>query len=1016
MARRVSSPAFIGREAELSWLRAVFGEARGDRASIALVGGDPGIGKTRLVEEFLAWAREQGTPVLAGGCPVSRDGDLPFAPITEALRTLVRERPRDELIEVLGPAVQDLGRLLPELASLGAAPANGNSSSHARLFEAFLGALERLGSVAPPLVLVLEDLQWADPATREMIAFLARNLRTAPVLVVGTFRTDELRPDSALALLLLDLEHSGVADRRDLNGLTMEEATAQFAAITGSDPDGPTLRALHGRAEGNPYLMEELIASRGERDSLPMGIRDRVASRLSMLPAESQEVLRLAATIGRRSSHRLLARTSRFPEMILLAALREAARQQVIAPIADTGAEGYEFRQGIFQEVLYDDMLPGDRLIHHRQVAEALTADPESGWGSAVMVASELARHWRQAGDPDRALSAALKAGALAHEAYAFAEASRQFEVALQLLEAPSAAAPNRGIGFRLPARVAVDRDSLLQRAAEAASLAGDAEAAVRYARALAGSADIQADSHKVCLVSTKLAGYLAEAGDLDGALGEHERAVAAADVVGPSREMIRALGARARTLERAGRLRDALASCQAAIDVAHAIREPEEEAGLLTTLAVLRSRLGDVQGGVEAIERARKLRTNRSLSGVKPRPSRVGTMVRSYAEMAEVLERAGALEASELATHQATDAAQRLGAQGSWGRYLESNEAAGLYHLGKWAEADRAARDLLGGAPGAAVRARALITKARIETGRGEFLDAESHYDAARQELRGRDPVTLAELAAGMAELCLWRRQPSEAVEAVQAGLDAMRSAEDPISRCVLLALGIRAAADLAEQARATKARQDEARAAETAGAWLAELQGVAGDPRWSTELLRTYPALAEAEWARLEGASRPDAWHAVAEAWLRSNEPFAVAYARWREGEALLAGRGARADAMAPLRDAMSIAQALGASPLRVELDVLARRARLDLTETPTLDAPPSPAAALGITPRELEVLLLIADGRTNRQIADALFITEKTAGHHVSNLLGKLGVANRLEAAALAHRAGVGDPGPP
>jgi DNA-binding NarL/FixJ family response regulator len=117
-----------------------------------------------------------------------------------------------------------------------------------------------------------------------------------------------------------------------------------------------------------------------------------------------------------------------------------------------------------------------------------------------------------------------------------------------------------------------------------------------------------------------------------------------------------------------------------------------------------------------------------------------------------------------------------------------------------------------------------------------------------------------------------------------------------------------------------------------------------------------------------------------------------------------------------MAPLRDAMSIAQALGASPLRVELDVLARRARLDLTETPTLDAPPSPAAALGITPRELEVLLLIADGRTNRQIADALFITEKTAGHHVSNLLGKLGVANRLEAAALAHRAGVGDPGPP
>jgi hypothetical protein len=158
--------AFIGRETN----HMVAGDVRptrGDRASIALIGSDPGIAGTRLVGEFVAWAHEQGTPVLAGGCPVSRDGDLPFAPITEALRTMVRERPRDELVEVLGSAAPDLARLLPDLASIAAVQQDGSSSSHARLFEAFLGVLERLGAVAPPLVLVLEDLQWADPATRE---------------------------------------------------------------------------------------------------------------------------------------------------------------------------------------------------------------------------------------------------------------------------------------------------------------------------------------------------------------------------------------------------------------------------------------------------------------------------------------------------------------------------------------------------------------------------------------------------------------------------------------------------------------------------------------------------------------------------------------------------------------------------------------------------------------------------------------------------------------------------------
>ena len=1020
MGRRVSSPSFVGRADELAWLRDAHAEAAKGRASVLLVGGTSGLGKTRLVGEFVTWAQAAGSRVLLGSCPLIRDGELPFAPITEVLRGLVREADRDELLSIVGPSLGDLRPLVPDLARL--LPATGDEeTTQARMYDGFLGVLERSAEPGRPVVLVVEDLHWADRATRELLPFVAQHISTLPVLLIGTYREDELRPGATLVTLLADIDRSGIAERRALGGMPAGDLATIYEAVTGDPPAARTVGELHRRTDGNPFLLEELIAARADDGSLPAGpptgIREQVAGRIAALPAESQEVMRLAATIGRRSPHRLLAMTSRFPELILLAALRESVRQQVIVALSEPGTEGYAFRQGIFQEVLYDDLLPGERQANHRLIAAALEQHPELAWGSDAMAESELARHWLAAGEPSKALDAAVRAGHAARAAFAFAEAHRHFTVALGLLASPRPAEPDRRIGFRQQAAAVVDRFGLLELAAEAASLAGEPAAAVEYTRALAALRSDDADPNRRSRLHSRLGRYLADAGDIDAAVAEHERAADLAADGGAPSARVRALADLARTLERAGRFGEAERACTEAVEIAGRDGTEAERVGALTTLAAIQARMGRVDDGLRSLEQARRIRADEGMSRVMPRPSRIGTIVRGYAEIAAVLERAGALEEFAAASRHAVELAGKLGASGSWGRYLESNAAAALYYLGRWDDAERASAEIIAGqgpAPDAS-SLRATSVRARIDVGRGRFGEAGTRFEACRAAARG-DLITLVELAVGVAELALWQRQPADALNAVQAGRERAGAVEDPAPSGMLGTYALRAAADLADHARARRSTLDLRAAIAEAEPWLVEIRGLAERAAGQTagpRILRAFPETAEAEWLRATGEPAGAAWALAAERWTELSEPFLQAYARWREAEAVLAERGERARATAAAREAHRIATSLGAAPLLLELDALARRARLEVEEAVAPAAVAGnerPEAALGLTPREFEVLLLVADGRTNRQIAETLFITEKTAGHHVSNLLGKLGVASRVEAAALAHRLGL------
>jgi DNA-binding CsgD family transcriptional regulator len=268
--------------------------------------------------------------------------------------------------------------------------------------------------------------------------------------------------------------------------------------------------------------------------------------------------------------------------------------------------------------------------------------------------------------------------------------------------------------------------------------------------------------------------------------------------------------------------------------------------------------------------------------------------------------------------------------------------------------------------------------------------------------------------LAIARAELALWEGREQEAFQAVADGLAALARVGDEAGFPDLFPLGLAATADRAERASARRATAEAGAARRNGDELLARLQALASGVNASFPELSAVLAQSRAEHSRLYGQADPAAWTAAAAGWNEIGQPYSVACAHWREAEALLASRAPRAQAAEPLRAAYAVAVRLGAAPLRHELELLAQRARiaLEAPADPAAAEPeaPSVAASLGLTAREVEVLALVAEGRTNRQIGQELFITPKTASVHVSRILIKLGVAGRGEAAAIAHRLGL------
>jgi DNA-binding NarL/FixJ family response regulator/tetratricopeptide (TPR) repeat protein len=988
MGNRVSSRRLVGREDELVQLLALARRAGQGEGGAVVLAGDAGIGKSRLIGEFARRAEEEGARVLVGDCIDLADAELPYAPIVSALRPVVRERTEPQLDKLFGAARSELARLLPELGDPGR---GGSGPAHpagqTRLFELLLGVLSRLGQERP-LVLVIEDVHWADSASLDLVAFLVHNQRSEPLATIVTFRSDELSGQHPVRERLAELERGGRARRIDLEPLSAEQVAEQVHDITGRAPAAAFSRALHDRGQGNPFFTEELLAS-GAGGELPGSLRDALLVRLRRLSARGREVVGMAAVAGRSVDHRLLAAVAGMGEDELIGALRDAVTQQVL--ISDGLA--YTFRHALVREAVYADLVAGERAPVHAALARALTEHPALA-GAAAISAAEIAHHWQCAGETEAALAASVRAGAEAERMYAVEEARRQYERVLDLWDRVDDPEKITGLG----------RAALLVRAAEAQWLAGDEPRALVLARTAVAEPDLQRDAIAVAGAQGRLAQYLWGAGDSEGALAAARRAVAGLGGDAAPADRARALCAEGRMLVMRGHNREARERLEEALAIARAAGARDEEGEALNYLGGALGFLGDYAGAIDRLRTAVHIARE---TGAQARG------LAHYENLSEALAEAGQLEHARDVAAEGIAVARELGLTRSYGIVLMGRAALCALGLGRMADADELTSAALDLGPDTFFAFNALEARGRYEIARDD-LDAAGRRLTAAETMAARtgDLMWAGPVAAARAELELWRGRPSAAAAVAHTTLALAHEGECLQHTGELHAAGLRALADVA---LAAAARRQEDGAARDAAVLLGRLEerlarafplGDGPPPRVSADV-----ALCRAEARRASGGDDEEAWSAAVLAADAAGYAHRGAYARWRLAEVLLARSAhesaARSQAEVVLGEAAKRAAASGHAPLVREVQALARRARLAIAPAAAGVAEPP---ALGLTARETDVLRLLADGLTNKQIAAALYISDKTAEHHVSRILGKLGVTTRTAAGSLAHRLGI------
>jgi DNA-binding CsgD family transcriptional regulator/tetratricopeptide (TPR) repeat protein len=1009
LARRT----FVGRTAELARLGELLARAAAGSGSTVVVGGEAGIGKSRLVARFTELAAPTARSV-EGACVDAGDEGLPYGPFTEILHDLVRETGPERLPALLGPGRAELARLMPDLAPRAAdvpAPVGQDAAAQARLFELILGVFERL-TRERPLVIVVEDLQWADRSTRRLIQFLGRALRDERALLVLTTRTDDERADRESLEFLAELEREEYVERIDLHSFGRDEIGDQLAALLGEAPLASTIEQILARSDGNPFFVEELVLAGNVSDpGLPAVLRDVLSARFAGLSPAARDVLRAAAVAGREIDDELLAAGLGSSVPALASALREAVEHGILVRSATAAGPEHGFRHALLREAALAEVFPGERVTLHAAFAAALEARRAAGDPSVA--AASIARHWDAAHQPARALPATVEAAQAAERAFSFPEALGLWRRAGRLVEAMPTVAEPTGLGL----------DDVLERAAECAVLSGEYREAIELGRAAVAGVDATLEPERAAELNNRLRWYLWEAGDRRGAADAVAEALRLLPADVPSQARARVLAQQAGILLYAGQHETSAAAAREALAITDLLVEGPvggdesrstlgDRALALGVLGWDEAILGDVESGLERIrEGARIAEALGSPEG----------MALAATNLAALLDRVGRSAESLDAAQAGYDLTERLGVARTYGSLLCGYIAKAELALGRWDDADRSTSTGLRRASTDRPELWLGVNRARLLIGRGHDAEASVLLGRSRaiDDRLGGTEFRTAVLAAE-AELAAWRGRPDDAWAVGREGLALAGDGPPDPSLAWLASLVVRAQADAIGHLQPRRPSSEratlEGRIALVDAAVDAALKA-RGDLVHSGRG-RALIGLYQAERSRAAGADDPARWADVAGRWEGLGRPYQVGYARWREAEAILAGGGFRELAATRLGDAHAIATRLGATPLRAAVETLAHLARLHL------DGAPSAGGALGagpaghrFTPREAEVLQLVAGGWTNQQIADALFITRKTASVHVSSLLAKLGVSNRGEAAALAHRLGlVADIPPP
>ena len=929
---------------------------------------------------------------MSGVCVDVSEESLPFGPIRDALRSFrkaLTDRERRQLEEV-----SEAVRMLLRAPTAGNVDQSGPATPHALAFESFLDLTVEAAAIRP-LLIVLEDLHWADSSSLACLNFLFVHLLSERVLVIGTYRTDELHRTHRLRPWLAEQLRKDPVRLLDLPRFNGAETEQVVQAISGDRPPDRLAAGIYERSEGNAFFIEELSrAMVGGKHALPVSVREILLARLRILPEEVGELLRVAAVGGRTIDPEVLSEVTAVPHDRLFPLLREAVAGNVL--VVDDGDE-FGFRHALLHEVALSEVLPGERERLHVAYAEIFLRRVDAARDKPRLF-GQIAHHLWSARDVDRALTYAIRAGDAATDVGAFDTAYEHYERALSLWSSTSA-----------PPDWVLDRAEVLQCAAEAAHLAGNDDRAIALLTAAIDEVDESVEPIRAGLLYEKLGWYHFMGGPRADAFPAYERALDLVPKSPPSAERARILAAYARLQMLFFRYDDAISTSEEALQIAATIGARHEECMALNPLGVAVAARGEPERGLDLLRRSLAM------------ASELGDHYEEamiYINIGEELWQFGRAKEAAQVWLEGFEHAYRAGLRRRIGGFFLCNVAEIQYSIGDWGAMTTTLEEADPWMAPGFNRGFWLALMGRLKMGLGEFDRARECFEWVAFREPDSLPMLAIDVLIHLAELELWEERFEDAQSHVARALSFMDQGFENRDLALLVLVALRIEADRAAAPGASESvRRDALKRAES----LIQTARVKGwdafspppEARAQTAAVSEAATLScRAELKRLEGNPDASVWAESAARWSACDRPYDEAYARFRQSEAL-ASMGRRQAAEAALRRAASIAGALGAKPLLHEITMLARRARVDLGRVQVDEeqtGPSRPGATMGLTDRELEVLTHLGLGRTNREIAEMLFISPKTASVHVSNIMRKLGVSNRIAAARAAQKAGL------
>jgi DNA-binding CsgD family transcriptional regulator len=911
-------------------------------------------------------AATAGGLVASSSCSPVSAGMLPYGPVVDLVAGLRRQLP-------------DLESLVPEEAWLAVAPLTG-VRVHTRdlpdlrlaFTRLFVGFVELLvaASTGQLALLVVEDVHWADPASVDLLTFAARRLRRERVLLVLTSRPTGGQPAAPARSALGELRRMPTTVHISLDPLAPSSVRALVAELPGGPPSAQA-DEIARRSGGIPFFALHLATRHDGQVSAHL--RDVLLSALDDLPREERALLILLTVVGDANEAELLiAASATSPEEF-----NERARALVDRGLTVVRGGSLAFRHALLREVVVQDTLPGERLVAHARAADALL---RSAAARQPQRAAQLAHHLMECGRRDEAIRFAIRGARHARDVWAFADAEELYSAVRRLwplVEEPEAA-------------TAITYPQLLREAAMASRWRGGLDEALRLLREALELRDLP----PTVRAETEHAygQVLWAAGDMGAALAAHRRAETLLPATGEPRLRSAVLAALAHGLMVTGQSQEAERTAHAAAALATEAGADRERIHACITAAAARAQLGDVDTAVSAL---------RDCLPQAHRLDDIELVVRCYGNLTFALGIGCRYEELAAAAAEGLRACRRYGPVVSLASTLMNNQVNALVTLGRWDEAVAVAGAALDEATAGSVGLHLRIALADVAVARGDAGEADRLLTQAN-ELGADNPYLTSALSVVRAERALWDREPHLAAAAVAAALPSLQAQDDALPLLEACWLGLRAAADIAES-EVPRRRAGRPPAATE----LLDLAHRAAE-RTALPVAAVILSQSRAEADRVSGADLPGDWAAAAAANAELRRPYARAYCLLRLGAAELR-RQARSAARTALGDGLRLADELGAGPLAAEIRTLASVAdlRLDGLERP----PPPPAgragAPYGLTSREREILELLTTGATNRVIGRSLFISERTASVHVSNILAKLGAANRTEAARIALR---------